>query len=188
MSTPYIIFQDATQAGAPAGWRAPTRNEVVVAARRFIGVEYSTRGSFVQWDEAGGRYQGRTDCLRFMFHVARDVGYLPADFDVNLSRPHPKLPLPALMWEVVNANMVPVDFKDRRPADVLLMLYGDLAPDLVEPHHVAIFSSENPAPYGSFIHCEDFRPDVSGGVVEVRMTALSAQRVHSVWRLKGIRD
>jgi hypothetical protein len=174
---PYLIFQDAS----------PTRDEVVEAARLYIGVGFSLRGGLVTWSDELGRYTGKTNCLKFLLHVARDVGYLPADFDVNLSRPHPKLPENELMRRVVKTNLDPIEYSDVRPGDVLEMLYRDVNRHLTESHHVALVASVEWTGC-TIIHCEDFEAWGAGKVVEITFDAKYRKRVVGAWRLRGIRD
>ncbi len=177
-SSEYSIFQDAH----------PTRDEIVNAAMLYLGVAYSKRGAYIVWNPDLGLWQGRLDCLRFLLHVARDVGYLPSDFDVNLSRPHPKLPVDALMWELLYANLDEIPKTSVRSGDVLLLQYNDINPDLQEAHHVGIVTSAKPAPFGSLIHCEDFEADGAGRVIETRIDIKIWNRIASAWRLRGIAE
>jgi hypothetical protein len=174
----YSVFLEAT----------PTRAQVVETARRYIGVKYSARHASVIFLEASGRFVGQCDCLRLLLLIARDLGYLPSSFDVNLPRPKPKLSRDEAMWELLRANLDEVPRAMLLPGDVLLFAYHDLNPDISGAHHVGILSSSQPAPYGSLIDCEDFEANGAGGVAERRFDALQWRRLESVWRLRGIRE
>lgn len=176
MPTSYTIFQEAH----------PARERIVAASRRYIGLSYSRWQSRAVWNAASGRMEGQTDCLRFLLFIARDLGYLASDFDVNLARPQPKLSRDQAMWELLRANLDEVPIDEALPGDVLLFIYADLNADNTEVHHVGIQSSTRPFPFGSFIDCEDFDADGQGCVSERRMDGLQRKRLASVWRLRGI--
>ena len=166
------------------------REQLITAARRYSGMPYSPWQTRAVWDEATQTMRGQTDCLRFLFLVARDCSYLPADIDVNLVRPHSpgaaKLTPDEAMREVLKANLYQVPIEQMLPGDVLLFIYADINQDNVEVHHVGMLTSLSPYPNGSMIHCEDFENDGIGHVAEHRMDAVFRKRLVSVWRLKGV--
>ena len=101
-----------------------SRAAIVETARRYIGVRYSARHAFVEYSESEGRFVGQTDCLRLLLFIARDLGYLPADFDVNLPRPKPKLSRDEAMWELLRANL---DEEKRRTHVIRAMIWVAIA-------------------------------------------------------------
>lgn len=177
----YLIFNEAH----------PTRAKIVASARSYIGVMYSYRGSRITTDPATGQKSGFVDCIRLMFYVARDVGYLPADFDVNLTRPDKTRTLDECMYEVLHANLDKVlDAKPNeggssfiKPGDLFLMRYTDVDRNINDVHHVAIVTDRS-----HMVHAIDHTVTYKGSVVEQRISALDWQRVESVWRMRGVVD
>lgn len=100
----------------------PTREQIVSAARRYLGVRY--------------RHQGRNrqglDCIGLLICVARDVGYVAEGDRLDYSRQHNGVALRAGL----DANAVPIAVDQYKPGDILLMRFDTL------PQHVAIVTDK----------------------------------------------
>jgi cell wall-associated NlpC family hydrolase len=133
---------------------------------------------------------GAADCLGLLLLVARDLGYLPPGFDINLHRPraadgHTKMSAKEAVYHGLRHNLI--ETAEPRPGEFLLFLEEiDNA-----PYHMAIMTCEadTGAPNGWMIHAINHRVSRElGGVVEVPISAIMQRQLLSAWQLPGVDD
>ena len=168
-----------------------TREKMVNASRRYLGLEYSMRGTFIK-EMPDGSVKGKTDCLRLLLLTARDVGFLPPDYDVMVRRPrtqHRKPPsADETMWRMLEANCDSITYEESGPGDIFLIRDSDIDPSLESVHHVAMKTSNDPFPFGTMIHAINRDKNGKGGVEEVRVDALKRNRIEGIYHIRGIID
>lgn len=164
-----------------------SRVAMVAAAMKYRGIRYS-RGTTYVVQEENGSYAGSSNCFGILLLVARDVGLLDADFDVNL-RPDQYPSKAAVLWGMIHNNFDPVDQESNalRPADILLFRWRDVNHRLAATHHVGMcIETPDDESYGRMLHVLD---GASGGMDKVnvhRISQLEWDRLDGIWRLKGI--
>lgn len=154
------------------------RADFVEAARRFIGVPYSAQNTCYF---GPGEARNRCDCTGLLLLAAREVGWLPPDFDCNL---------PPSAFEgqnratslkgLLSLNTSAVPKHEMQPGDVLMMRWKDETKDTAR--HVALLSNLEPT---KFIQaCEDWAGH--GKVHETFLDGDSNARIVAVYRIRNI--
>ena len=160
------------------------------AGREYLAVRYATSRNYIARaaDGALDFEKSSLNCYGFLLCVARDVGWLPADFDLARARWRAGQTFDEALWELLETNFVRVDKGESRTDDVLLMWFRDLPQADSAPHHVAIQSADGAenGRRGAMIHAIENGPNMQGAVIEQEIDALEWTRIHSVWRAKSI--
>lgn len=139
------------------------RPEIVAAARRHLGTPWV--------------HQGRTpgvglDCLGLAIVVARELGFVPADFDVNgYGRVPDGISLPAGLAE----HLVQVPRSRMAPGDVVAVAFD------ADPQHVGIVV---PYRHGglAMVHAASR----TGKVEETRLMFSNAMRFTGAYQFPGV--
>lgn len=169
------------------------RDDVVAACRRYIGLPYSSRSSFVAWVD--DKPVGATNCLFLLLLVAEDVGFLPQGFVQGRKwyrRPRKDGERPPtrdeVMWELLHANCDEVRKDCMQPGDIIVERWTDM--DAAKEHsHLALCSSMQPWPFRSKIHAIDSSINGGGCVEEVSLNALDwEKRILGVYRIRGVEE
>lgn len=169
-----------------------TRGQVYRAALNYVGVQYIKNGSYLKKRE-NGIAEGHTNCYGLFLQVAKDVGLLPENFDINLppGKFDNQSPAKTLM-QIIYKNFSRVGLTEMKEGDLILLCNRDTNPALREAHHVALCMVKA-GPYGGIGHAPTmihaFERRRGHGVVCVQtMDALIMSRVESVWKIKGIKE
>lgn len=177
MSTPDLQF-------APV---AATPLQFIEAARAFLGLEYSTTGTYSQpplGQSDINAATGRTDCAGILLLAARRMGLWPEDFPVDLAWSIFQRERAELLVEVLTRNFVRVELEDLQIGDVMFLRYANAAGNDPGGRHLAIKTEDAPAPFGKMIHCWcDFTG--SGRVFEQRVSQADWNCVRRAWRMKN---
>jgi hypothetical protein len=158
--------------------------DFVDALRFYDGMPYGevTRIDGIRaWD---GRPIGRCNCTGLILLALIRVKLLPADFDANISQLAAGIPRARYFWNLVHNNGTQV--ADAKPGRIVLQRWSDVDRSLVEPHHVSVFTSLSPVPYGSFIQCLDRRSGGQGKVAEVPLDEMETGRFDQIWQCANI--
>ena len=138
-----------------------TRADVVAAARAWIGTpwvhQHRTQGVAV-------------DCAGLVIGVARQLGIVPACFDVNGYERYPDGSLVSLC----STYMDPVSKADMRPGDVLVVAVDQ------DPQHLGILGDYRHGGL-SLIHSALHR-----GVIETRLMFARNLRYRGAFALRGV--
>lgn len=167
---------------------AVTREELVAAVKKYNGLQYRASGSWVSCDPSGN-LGGWCNCYGVLLLAARDVGLVPADFDVNLSPARWGQAEAKTLWEIINQNFTQVatvaESVTMCAGDVLLMRYRDVDPRLNEPHHVGMCVEESTWGRPSkLLHASQG----TGRVVICDLDRLFEQRIAGVWSLNNFTE
>lgn len=170
-----------------------SRAEFVERARAYLGVPYSPRRNYIARDAEGAIDVSRSSliCYGLLLAVARDVGWIAPDFNINRARRHRDQTVDDALWELLQTNAKQIKKTAARAGDVLLMWFRDVEAGVDEPHHVAIQTEASVSVFGQrgrMIHVIESDPSLEGHVVEQDIDALERTRIHSVWRLNFITD
>lgn len=135
------------------------RADFIAAARGWLGVPFKHQG----------RSRAGVDCAGFVICLARELGLVPADFDINGYRRVPD----GTMLEACHQTLQPAAGID--DAHVLVLRFS------VQPQHVAI-----PVPYRhggtALLHALQ----QARGVVEHRLDATWRGRIVGAYRFEGV--
>ena len=135
------------------------RADFIAAARAWLGVPFRHQG----------RSRSGVDCAGLVICLARELGLVAPDFDINGYRRAPD----GSMLDACRQHLQPAASVDE--AHVLVMRFS------VQPQHVGI-----PVPYrhGGLALLHALEP--SGGVVEHRLDATWRSRVLHAYRFEGV--
>lgn len=138
-----------------------TRADVVAEARTWLGVP---------WVHQHRTRQG-IDCAGLIICVARDLGLLPADFDITgYSRM-----ADGTLLEVCDQHMDRIDRGAMQPGDVLVMATEH------DPQHMGFIGDYRHGGL-SLIHATNR----AGRVVETRLMFASNQKFRCAYALRGV--
>jgi hypothetical protein len=140
-----------------------TPREIVAIARETLNSRYGHQG----------RVNGLAlDCAGVPVHVARRLGMSFSDV-TNYGR----LPVPAEMRKILDANLVRVAREAMQVGDVVWIKFRD------EPQHLAIVGDYR---YGGFTLIHAYNSAGLSKVVEHRLDESWSARIVSVWRFPGV--
>jgi cell wall-associated NlpC family hydrolase len=138
-----------------------TREEIVAAARSFLGIRFLHQGR----DENG------LDCVGFLVAIGKKIGY-PEIFDVEGYR---RVPSADTIRETLRKNCDEIKVENAKPGDIFLMRMGG-----IKPRHTSVYLSDEGEP--QIIHA---------GMNGVRIQPFSdfpPSWFVAAFRLKGIRE
>lgn len=138
-----------------------TRADVVAEARTWIGVP---------WVHQHRSRQG-VDCAGLIICVARDLGLLPADFDLNGYSRRPD----GTLLAVCDEHMDRIDRSAMQPGDVLVVATEH------DPQHMGILGDYRHGGL-SLIHAAS----KAGRVIETRLMFAANQKFRCGYALRGV--
>lgn len=134
------------------------RDEIVEAARTWVGVPYLHQG----------RSRQGVDCIGLLACLAKQFGV--SDYDET---DYGRRPSGLHMRRVLESNLIKTTYGDLQPADIIHMATDK------DPLHVALVSRRNPL---YIVHASsDF-----GRVVEQRLDDVYIRRLRACYRIPGI--
>lgn len=139
-----------------------TRADVVAEARKWLGTPW------VHQHRAKGQ---AVDCAGLIICVARDLGLLPADFDLN---GYSRMPDGTLL-AVCDEHMDRIERSAMQPGDVLLMATEH------DPQHMGILGDYRHGGL-SLIHAAS----KAGRVIETRLMFAGNQKFRGAYALRGV--
>lgn len=139
-----------------------TRADVVAEARTWLGTPW------VHQHRAKGQ---AVDCAGLIICVARDLGLLPADFDLN---GYSRMPDGTLL-AVCDEHMDRIERSAMQPGDVLLMATEH------DPQHMGILGDYRHGGL-SLIHAAS----KAGRVIETRLMFAGNQKFRGAYALRGV--
>lgn len=144
------------------------RSDIVQIARTWLGTPFVHQGRLKGPAEQGGG----VDCAGFIAEVARESGSLPdVEFEQNYRRRENGEEMLRLLRDYMEIVEEP------EIGDVLALCDERLAnPDV--PRHLVILTEMEP--YWKGIHASE------RGVREHRIDLRFKQRIHSIWRIRGV--
>jgi hypothetical protein len=141
-----------------------TRQEIVHAAREYVGVPFQHQG----------RTKNGIDCGGLLICTAWDLGTLSRDWD---GKPYPKQPTPQYVKWVFDTFWVKCSDLELKPGRVALMGLP-VGPAI----HIGLITSVNGRPY--LLHAS---PD-AGRVAEHRIDSVWRKRITAVYEYPGVED
>lgn len=139
-----------------------TRADVVAEARKWLGTPW------VHQHRAKGQ---AVDCAGLIICVARDLGLLPADFDLN---GYSRMPDGTLL-AVCDEHMDRIERSAMQPGDVLVMATEH------DPQHMGILGDYRHGGL-SLIHAAS----KAGRVIETRLMFAGNQKFRGAYALRGV--
>lgn len=138
-----------------------TRADVVAEARTWIGVPWVHQH----------RSRRGVDCAGLIICVARDLGLLPADFDLNGYSRRPD----GTLLAVCDEHMDRIDRSAMQPGDVLVVATEH------DPQHMGILGDYRHGGL-SLIHAAS----KAGRVIETRLMFAANQKFRGGYALRGV--
>lgn len=155
-----------------------TRTQLVECVLSFEGLPYRVNSSCAVKDE-NGEWVGHANCFGVLLLAARELGLLPATFNVDLPPAIWGQKKEKTLWEIIHYNFDKVKRPDMAPGDVVLMQYKDVDPSRNEPHHVLMCVAP-----GKIFHASD----ALGRCYVCLLDPLFEARIDSVWRLRNLKE
>ena len=142
------------------------RGDIVTEARTWTGTRYQHQQ----------RMKGvAVDCAGLVIGVARELGLVPATFDVN---GYPRRPDGVSLVAECDRWMYRITRAEMQPGDVIVLRFD------TDPQHVGILADYRHGGL-SIIHALS-RGDGSGSVVEHRLDVTTLKRFVAAYRLPGV--
>lgn len=163
--------------------RLITGEEIVNAARGFIGLDYLL-GAAIVWGEEtdrDGAKSGACDCVGLWLLTARALDILAPGFDLSVPFSRYGVTREEVLMEMLRLNFRAVARGERAPGDLLFIRYPGVEEG--RERHVAILGEQNGRE--TLIHALN-RPAGTGRVCERLMDAHDAAITSRVWRLSMV--
>lgn len=144
-----------------------TRSSIVHAARSWLGTPYQHQA----------RLRGvGVDCIGLVIGVARSLGLVAPEFDIN---GYSRQPAPAILMAACEKHMQPVPLTRIQAGDVIVTRFER------DPCHFAIVADYYHGGHLSMIHAAN-RAGGKGGVIEHRLDPINRARIHAAFALPGV--
>lgn len=162
-----------------------SREQVLATAQACVGLPYSDKSTFVEWDE-DGKPHGQCNCYGLPFVVAARLGLIDARaFWSKFNRAVAKHGTPQTLRSYLGAQLWRERKTNRQPGDILLFRWHEEQTFANEDerikrgrHHVAFDAGE-----GWIIHAVDTTADGQGSVFKSFLNARDWEQLHQVWAL-----
>jgi hypothetical protein len=166
------------------------QSQLVAAAKSLEGIAYGENNEIFL---SSGQWRGKLNCFGFPCHVAKMVGLLDEDADINFS--------PAVFGQektvsirlLLHLNFTCIFNEKRRqimdlqPGDVLLEKWRDVSPTAPREHHVSMCLSPIIGRHqGEKMHANSRKGGGTGKVARAPLTLLDEMRIVRAYRLKGV--
>jgi len=144
-----------------------TVKDVIKEARTWIDTPFHHQG----------RIKGRgADCVGLIIGVAHALNLTDWDYQT-----YNRDPLPGMMKQLLDEQMITVDPKEMKPGDILYLRFS-------LPQHLALLTEDD-----TIIHINERiaprkREEQMGRCVEHRLSNMWRQRIVGVYRYKGLSD
>lgn len=166
-----------------------TSRDVVEAATWLVGLPYSEKTTYVEWDEKGQPH-GYCNCWGLLLVVCERLGLIGPEFWTWLHFSIARRGVAQALRRVLGHLMVRVENDDARRGDVLLFRWtGDFREWQTEEeavqgafHHIGFLTSHNLSFLGAMVHAVDTKADLSGHVLHSPIAPHDLSQLHSVWR------
>jgi len=145
-----------------------------MSARRQQIIEEARTWLDTRFQHQGRRKGMAVDCAGLIIGVAHEIGLL-SGFDL---RDYSMNPDGVTMKATLEAQMMPIKYRDLRPGDVIHLAFEKL------PQHVAIITSVKPF----YIIHADSQAAGGGRVVENRLDSVWLGRLRGCYRFHGVTD
>jgi cell wall-associated NlpC family hydrolase len=165
VSAPDSLPNFAPLDSIPGTRGATTRADVIAEARSWLDVPYVHQG----------RSRAGVDCAGLVIVVARSLGLVAPDFDVN---GYARTPDGSSLLEICDALMTRIQLWQLRPGNVLVIRFGQ------EPQHLGIVGDYL---YGGLSLIQALgTSDGKGRVIEWQLTKRKGWKPAQAYALRGV--